>query len=65
MAMRIKVRHCSIYDCPRAGINIGDGCWGGHIIEYCDVFDTVKESGDHGAFNSWGGIGIECPISRR
>ena len=50
MAMRIKVRHCSIYDCPRAGINIGDGCWGGHIIEYCDVFDTVKETGDHGSF---------------
>ncbi len=54
MAMRIKVRHCSIYDCPRAGINIGDGCWGGHLIEYCDVFDTVKETGDHGSFNSWG-----------
>jgi hypothetical protein len=39
---------------PRAGINIGDGCWGGHIIEFCDVFDTVKETGDHGSFNSWG-----------
>src|SRR5205809_5246704 len=46
--------NCSIYDMPRAGINIGDGCWGGHIIEYCDVFDTVKETGDHGSFNSWG-----------
>ncbi len=54
MASRITVRHCSIYDCPRAGINIGDGCWGGHVIEYCDVFDTVKETGDHGSFNSWG-----------
>jgi len=54
MSMSITVRHCSIYDVPRAGINIGDGCWGGHIIEYCDVFDTVKETGDHGSFNSWG-----------
>jgi hypothetical protein len=54
MAARITVRHCSIYDTPRAGINIGDGCWGGHIIEFCDVFDTVKETGDHGSFNSWG-----------
>jgi hypothetical protein len=54
MAERITVRHCSIYDVPRAGINIGDGCWGGHIIEFCDVFDTVKETGDHGSFNSWG-----------
>jgi hypothetical protein len=39
---------------PRAGINIGDGSWGGHVIEFCDVFDTVKETGDHGSFNSWG-----------
>jgi hypothetical protein len=54
MAARITVRHCSIYDAPRAGINIGDGCWGGHIVEFCDIFDTVKETGDHGSFNSWG-----------
>lgn len=54
LAQSITIRHCSIYDMPRAGINIGDGSWGGHIIEYCDVFDTVKETGDHGSFNSWG-----------
>jgi hypothetical protein len=54
ISQNITVSHCSIYDCPRAGINIGDGCWGGHIIEFCDVFDTVRETGDHGSFNSWG-----------
>ncbi len=54
LAQDITVRHCSLYDVPRAGINIGDGCWGGHIIEFCDIFDTVKETGDHGSFNSWG-----------
>ena len=54
MSRRIAVRHCSIYETPRAGINIGDGCWGGHLIEFCDVFDTVLETGDHGSFNSWG-----------
>jgi hypothetical protein len=54
LAQNITVRHCSIYDMPRAGINIGDGCWGGHVIECCDIFDTVKETGDHGSFNSWG-----------
>jgi len=54
LAQSITVRHCSIYDMPRAGINIGDGCWGGHVIEFCDIFDTVKETGDHGSFNSWG-----------
>ena len=54
MAQGITIRHCSIYDASRAGINIGDGCWGGNVIEFCDVFDTVRETGDHGSFNSWG-----------
>jgi len=53
-AESITVRHCSIYDCPRAGINVSNGAFGGHLIEFCDVFDTVKETGDHGSFNSWG-----------
>lgn len=54
MSMGITVRHCSIYEVPRAGINVSEGTWGGHVIEYCDVFDTVLETGDHGAFNAWG-----------
>jgi hypothetical protein len=54
MAARITVRHNSIYQVPRAGINIGDGTWGGHLIADNDVFDTVLETGDHGSFNSWG-----------
>jgi hypothetical protein len=54
MSFRITVSHCSIYDVPRAGINISEGTFGGHIIEYCDVFNTVLETGDHGSFNSWG-----------
>lgn len=54
MAMNIGVRHNTIYNTPRAGINIGDGTWGGHVIEYNDVFDTVLETGDHGALNAWG-----------
>jgi hypothetical protein len=54
MAARITVRHNSIYHVPRAGINIGDGTWGGHVVADNDVFDTVLETGDHGSFNSWG-----------
>jgi Right handed beta helix region len=54
MCQSITVSHNTIYDVPRAGINISEGTWGGHIIEYNDVFNTVKESGDHGSFNSWG-----------
>lgn len=54
MAANITVTRNTIYNVPRAGINIGDGCWGGHMISYNDVFNTVLETGDHGAFNSWG-----------
>lgn len=54
LSKNITVKSCSLYDVPRAGINIGDGCWGGHVIENCDIFDTVKETSDHGSFNSWG-----------
>lgn len=54
MAMNITVSNNSIYDVPRSGINVSEGTWGGHIIEYNDVFNTVLETSDHGAFNSWG-----------
>ncbi|NLZ03711.1 MAG: PDZ domain-containing protein [Phycisphaerae bacterium] len=54
MSEQITVSHNTIYRCPRAAICINDGCWGGHLIEHNDVFHTVRESGDHGPFNSWG-----------
>lgn len=54
MSQHITVRHCTIYEVPRAGINISEGTWGGHLIEGCDVFETVLETNDHGAFNAWG-----------
>ena len=54
MCRNITVSHNSIYNTPRAGINISEGTWGGHIIEYNDIFNTVKETGDHGTINSWG-----------
>jgi len=54
MCQSIIIRHNTIYDVPRAGINVNEGTWGGHVIEFNDVFNTVKESGDHGSFNSWG-----------
>lgn len=54
MAMDITVSSNSIYDVPRSGINVSEGTWGGHIIEYNDIFNTVLETSDHGAFNSWG-----------
>ena len=53
MSRGITISHCSIYDICRAGINISEGTFGGHVIECCDVFDTVRETDDHGSFNSW------------
>ncbi|MDR2026457.1 MAG: PDZ domain-containing protein, partial [Prevotellaceae bacterium] len=54
MCRAVTVSHNSIYDTPRAGINVSEGTWGGHVIEFNDVFNTVRETGDHGSFNSWG-----------
>jgi hypothetical protein len=54
MSQDITISHNTIYDVPRAGLNINEGTWGGHLIEFNDVFNTVLETGDHGSFNSWG-----------
>jgi len=54
MASEVSISYNTIYKTPRAGINISEGTWGGHIIEFNEVFNTVLETGDHGAFNSWG-----------
>ncbi|MET0242428.1 MAG: right-handed parallel beta-helix repeat-containing protein [Flavitalea sp.] len=54
MSAFIRISNCSVYDVPRAGINISEGTFGGHTIEESDIFNTVLETGDHGSFNSWG-----------
>jgi hypothetical protein len=72
-AEKITISHNTIYRAPRAGICINDGCWGGHVIEFNDVFQTVRETNDHGPFNSWGRDrywqsyhreGLPCDMSR-
>lgn len=54
MSSRITIRHNTISHTPRAAINVCDGTWGGHLIEWNDCFETVLETHDHGAFNGWG-----------
>ncbi|WP_231954359.1 PDZ domain-containing protein [Pirellulimonas nuda] len=54
MAESIIVSHNTVHGSPRAGINVCDGTWGGHLIEFNDIFDCVRETSDHGPFNSWG-----------
>jgi hypothetical protein len=53
-AKRITAAHNVIYSMPRAGICLGDGTWGGHVVEYNHIHDTCRETGDHGPFNAWG-----------
>ncbi len=38
---------------PRAGINFNDGFGGGSNLTENFLFNTCRESGDHGPFNSW------------
>ncbi|MGD7654300.1 MAG: right-handed parallel beta-helix repeat-containing protein [Verrucomicrobiales bacterium] len=54
MAESITVSHNTIHGSPRAGLNVCDGAWGGHVFEFNDVFDCVRETGDHGPWNAWG-----------
>ncbi|MEV8427028.1 right-handed parallel beta-helix repeat-containing protein [Streptomyces niveus] len=53
-AFRVTASHNTIHDVPRAAINIGDGTFGGHKISGNDIWNAVRETGDHGPINSWG-----------
>jgi len=48
---RIESNAC--YNGPRAGFNFNDGMGGGHVVEGNLLFNMVRETGDHGPFNSW------------
>jgi len=41
------------FNIPRAAINFNDGFGGGNEITENLLFNTCRESSDHGAFNSW------------
>lgn len=42
-----------MFNGPRAGINFNDGFGGGNLVEMNLVFNMVRETVDHGPFNSW------------
>ena len=54
VSSHIRIESSTFHHMPRSAVTIGDGCFGGHRIVDCDIFDTVRETGDHGPFNSWG-----------
>ena len=42
-----------MYNLPRAAINFNDMLGGGNLIQDNLLWNTCRESGDHGAINSW------------
>ena len=42
-----------IFNAARAGVNLNDGFAGGHLLAQNLIFNTVRETNDHGAINSW------------
>lgn len=54
LCKNVTINACTIHHLPRAGVNICENSFGGNIISNCDIFDCVRETGDHGPFNSWG-----------
>jgi hypothetical protein len=42
-----------IFNVPRAAINFNDGYGGGSVVRFNLVFSSVRETMDHGPFNSW------------
>lgn len=53
MVANMTIRGNVVFNTARAGININDGFIGGHLIERNLLFNTIRETGDHGPINSW------------
>ena len=42
-----------MFNVPRAAININDGFYGNHTLSWNVMFNTVRETSDHGPINTW------------
>lgn len=47
------IRSNVMFNLPRAAINFNDGLGGGNLVDRNVIFNTCRESGDHGPINSW------------
>ena len=41
------------FNMPRAAVNFNDGLGGGNVVENNIIFNSCRESGDHGPINTW------------
>ena len=53
MACQTELRGNVFFNGPRAGVNFNDGFGGGNNMARNLLFNYVRETGDHGPFNSW------------
>ena len=53
IAAQTTLRRNVAYNLPRAAINFNDGFGGANVVASNLLFNTCRESSDHGAFNSW------------
>jgi hypothetical protein len=42
-----------MFNIPRAAININDGFYGNHTLSWNVIFNSVRETSDHGPINTW------------
>ena len=42
-----------MFNMPRAGIEVNDGFYGNHTLSWNVIFNTVRETSDHGPINTW------------
>lgn len=48
-----RVENCLFYNGPRAMLNLNDHLGGGNVFTTSLMFNTCRESSDHGNMNSW------------
>ena len=53
IAANVTLKDNLCYNGPRAGVNINDGFAGNNLMEGNLIFNMVRETGDHGPYNSW------------
>ncbi|CAF1656619.1 unnamed protein product [Adineta ricciae] len=49
----VRVVDNVMFNMPRAGVNINDGYYGNHTISGNVIFNSVRETSDHGPINTW------------
>jgi len=53
LACQTQLEGNVFFNGPRAGVNFNDGFGGGNLLKNNLIFNMVRETGDHGPFNSW------------